>query len=451
MPTLTDLKQDLASKERELDGIAEKVRTENRSALTEDESKRSKDLRKQIEGTSELISLEEDRQKRMKAQADAEAKEEEEKRKKNPDVSVTQRGDEHLPFQSRLPNGNVNLTRGLGEFLQAVKRSSGQGAECDPRLRTIQKHAEERSTKVDSEGGFLVQADIASELLRNTFDTASLAKYCSTLELSSGSNRLVRNILKDHDRQNYRWGGITASWVNEKETAGYTRPEFRTFTVELDKLLAFAKFTEEEMQDAPLIGQITAQGVRDEFAFKLDSAIFEGEDGKCPQGFMNSAAKLAIAKETGQAAATLNYKNLLNMWMRARGRNLRWYYNREIVSQLAHLSVEVGLGGSAVFIPGGGAAGVPGNILLGLPMEECEHCEALGTEGDIVLADLSAYQLITKGSIAEDSSIHVEYLTDQQTFRWRLRVGGKSMVDKAVLPYKGTLSRSPYITLATRA
>jgi hypothetical protein len=88
---------------------------------------------------------------------------------------------------------------------------------------------------------------------------------------------------------------------------------------------------------------------------------------------------------------------------------------------------------------------------MGRPVIPIEQAEALGTVGDIILADLSDYMLIEKGGIEPAESMHVRFLYAENTFRWMYRVSGTPMTHVAVTPYKGNNSVSPYVVLATRA
>jgi len=94
----------------------------------------------------------------------------------------------------------------------------------------------------------------------------------------------------------------------------------------------------------------------------------------------------------------------------------------------------------------------PNGILLGRPVEPIEQCSALGTAGDIILTDLSEYALGQKsGGIKAAASIHVQFLTGQQVFRFTLRLDGQPVKNSAMTPFKGTTTRSPYVTLIARS
>jgi HK97 family phage major capsid protein len=80
-----------------------------------------------------------------------------------------------------------------------------------------------------------------------------------------------------------------------------------------------------------------------------------------------------------------------------------------------------------------------------------EWSQALGTQGDIVLADLRHYVTITKGQVESALSIHLRFDYDESTFRFIFRVDGQPWWTAALTPYKGTNTQSCFVTLATRA
>ena len=85
----------------------------------------------------------------------------------------------------------------------------------------------------------------------------------------------------------------------------------------------------------------------------------------------------------------------------------------------------------------------------GRPAIEVEYAEALGTVGDIVLADLSKYQAIQKGGVETATSIHVKFLTDETAFRFVYRVDGAPMLSSPITPHKGSNTQAPFVTLTS--
>jgi hypothetical protein len=56
--------------------------------------------------------------------------------------------------------------------------------------------------------------------------------------------------------------------------------------------------------------------------------------------------------------------------------------------------------------------------------------------------------MIQKGGIQGASSIHVQFMTDETTFRFVYRVGGQPAWASAVTAFKSSASISPFVALA---
>ena len=88
--------------------------------------------------------------------------------------------------------------------------------------------------------------------------------------------------------------------------------------------------------------------------------------------------------------------------------------------------------------------------LLNKPVLFEDICSALVTAGYNMLVDPYMYILLTKGTIKQDWSIHVEFLTDQNCFRVVYRCNGAPKVSKPLKIKNSTKTRSPFVALADR-
>ena len=102
-------------------------------------------------------------------------------------------------------------------------------------------------------------------------------------------------------------------------------------------------------------------------------------------------------------------------------------------------------------MPEGGISGNQFQTILGRPVLFNDNCRAIGTKGDVLLADLKQYMLLRKGTARQDWSMHVEFLTDQQCFRMVLRCSGTPKANAPVTLKNSKRTRSPFVTLAARA
>ncbi|MFC5528478.1 phage major capsid protein [Cohnella yongneupensis] len=341
----------------------------------------------------------------------------------------------------------------FGEQLAAVRAAAQPGGTVDPRL-TTRAAASGLSESVPSDGGFLVQQDFSVELLKNAYDTGVLASKVQKIPLTTAANGLKINGVDESSRANgSRWGGIQSYWENEADQYTGTKPKFRQIELQLKKLTGLCYATDELLQDAAALETVIRQGFAEEFGFKIDDAIIRGTGAGQPLGILNSSGTVQVAAESGQAADTIKVENIIKMWSRCYGRarqNAAWYINQDIEPQLYTMSLAVGSGGVPVYMPANGVSGSPYSTLFGRPVIPLEQCDTLGNVGDIILGDLSQYVMIDKGSIKSDVSVHVRFVYDEQVFKFVYRADGQPVRNKALTPFKGSNTLSPFVTLAAR-
>ncbi len=343
----------------------------------------------------------------------------------------------------------------FGQQLLSVVHACADSPVIDSRLTAIQA-ATGLSEGVPSDGGFLVQEDFAEELFKRVYETGVLANRCRRFPISRNSNKFKMNAISETSRANgSRWGGIRVYRTNEAAEKTGSQPKFAQIEMSLEKMTGLVYATDENLEDAAQLEAIINMGMSEEFGFKLDDEIINGNgSGQC-MGIMNAPSLVTVSAEDGQLAATLIPENIVNMWSRCWGRsrlNAVWYINQDIEPQLHLMNVAVGTGGQLVYMPPGGLSGSPYGALYGRPVIPIEQCQTLGTAGDIILADLSQYALIEKGGMQADRSIHVRFIYDETAFRFVMRNNGQPLWTSALTPFKGgaTKTLSPFVVLETR-
>jgi HK97 family phage major capsid protein len=174
-----------------------------------------------------------------------------------------------------------------------------------------------------------------------------------------------------------------------------------------------------------------------------------------PLGLVNAPCAISVAAETGQTSG-IWYENIINMYSRSTnpGRSV-WIINDANFPTLATMTLPVGTGGSAVWLPAGGAAGLPYNTLMGRPMYFVEQCSAPNTVGDIAFVDFSQILLGKKagGDVpAFDTSIHLKFDYGQIAYRFQVRFDIRPWWRTYYTPPKATtVTKSPIVLLATRS
>lgn len=335
----------------------------------------------------------------------------------------------------------------FGEQLLAAYRAAAPGGRIDERLTT--RAASGLNETTPSDGGFLVQQDFVTELLKRTYETGILASKVKKIPISTNANGLKINAIDEDSRANgSRWGGVQTYWEGEAEEITASKPKFRQMELSLKKLTGLCYATDELLQDAAALEAVIRQAFAEEFGFKIDDAILSGTGEGEPLGILNGGSIVTVAKEKDQTDI-VKVENLIKMWNRLWSRsraNAVWYINQELEPYLYTLKI----GDKPVYIPAGGLSEKPYGTLFGRPVVPLEQCSAAGEVGDIILADVGQYLLIDKGGVKAASSIHVRFLYDENVFRFIYRVDGKPIWNKPLTPYKGSSTMSPFVTLAKR-
>jgi HK97 family phage major capsid protein len=432
MKTITQYREDIAALMKTVNDIEEKCIAENRGP-TEEELDFQNEAMNEIDRLRGVVATME-RKEALSADL------------KMPERALT------LPGKKIDVERKQDNFRTFGEQLVAVYNAEIHGTR-DPRLYNAASGLNEAVT---SDGGYLVQTDFTNELLQEVFETGLLAPKCRRINISGNANGITINGVDETSRASTRYGGIVGYWKGEADEKTKSKPKFREIELKLKKLTGLCYATDELLADATALESFIRQAFVGEFGFLLDDAIINGTGANQPLGIMNSGCLVSVSAETGQPAATIQTENIVNMYSRRLGdtSNYAWYYNRNIEPQLFTMSLAVGTGGSAVYMPPGGLSGQPYGTLMGLPAIAIEQCATLGTTGDIILANFKdGYILAEKGGIQADMSIHVRFIQDESVFRFVMRVDGQPHRASALTPYKGgaSSSQSHFIVLETRS
>lgn len=348
----------------------------------------------------------------------------------------------------------------LGEQLQAIARAARAGVDgtsIDRRLLATNEREERAvsgaSAAVGSDGGFLVQNDFVTEIFKVAHQQAQLAGRCRRTAVS-GNSLEIPYIAESSRANGSRYGGVSIDWAGEGDTVTAAKPKLGTEQIRLQKLMGLFYATDELLADQAAMTSIAGTAFAEEFAFVIDNAVIRGSGAGQPLGILNSGGLVTVAKESGQAADTILYENVVNMWSRlvaSSRRNAAWYINQDCEPQLYSMSLAVGTGGVPVYLPANGLSGSPYGTLFGRPVIPIEQADTVGDLGDILLLDLSQYQLIDKGGLKGDRSMHVRFLYGEETFRWTYRIGGQPLWKTSMTPANSSNTVSPFVVLAARA
>ena len=363
----------------------------------------------------------------------------------------TSQSNKRIVTASAIEDRNKWGFRSVGEYLASVVSASKRGGNIDPRL-IANAPTTYGSEGIGVDGGFAVPPDFRSTIVEKVMGVDSLLSR--TDQQTSQSNSIT--FPADETTPWQSSGGILVSWESEGGLKAQSKPALVEKTVKLNKLVALVPMTDELLEDAGAMANYVNRKAPQKMNYAINNAIINGTGVGQPLGVLNSAGTISVAAESGQAADTVRFENVVNMWARLTPQarlNAVWLVNPDVESQLMQMQFP-GTGTAVpVYLPPGGLSASPYATLLGRPVIPNEANPALGDSGDIILGDLSSYLTVVKGGgVRQDVSIHLFFDYDVTAFRFVLRVGGQPWWNSAITAAQaGSNTRGFFVTLATRS
>jgi HK97 family phage major capsid protein len=355
-------------------------------------------------------------------------------------------------YNKRAPGAKVDELGfdGPEDYLRAIwyRNSRPEALAIKDKLLSIQNTF---GSTVPADGGFLIPETLRSELLRVALETAIVRPRARVIPMET--LRVPFPTIDSTSNASSVHGGLIGYWTEEAGALTQSSAKFGRVVLDAKKLTGYAEIPNELFQDSILsfqafLGQVFPEAI----SWFEDTAFFSGTGVGEPLGFLNADAAVSVSKESGQAAATIVWENVVKMYARMLPSSLGravWIVNNDAFPELATMALSVGTGGSAIWL-NNGAQGPPMTI-LGRPVIFTEKAQTVGTVGDINFVDLGYYLIGDRQTMAAETSPHYKFANDQTAFRIIERVDGRPWIQSAITPQKGSNTLSPFVKLATRS
>lgn len=304
------------------------------------------------------------------------------------------------------------------------------------------------------DGGFAVPMSYHNVITLGGLESDMLINQCYNVNVPT--NSITIPAIADYTRTNGLYEIATPVGVAEGGTLSNKKLTLGKLQLNLSKMGFLLPLSNELIEDCPQLAGDFASRIMGECM--LDTTIkqiINGTGAGQALGIMNAPCLITVDKESGQAASTVLYENIVKMFARANTRTKKnglWICSPDTIPQLFTLSLAIGAGGSHIsLIQNIGEK--PTGTIFGRPIVFCEHCQTLGTEGDIIFANMRDYCLARKlnDPIKIASSPHLGFATDEHYFRVTSRVDGQPLLSQAQTPANGGDTLSSFITLQTRS
>jgi len=346
----------------------------------------------------------------------------------------------------------------LGDFAASVYQAGVPGASPDQRLFAsgdLQQQA------IGSDGGFLVPPEFSTAIW-DGLNTGTDNLVSMTDNYTVTGESLTFNANAESNRANAsRYGGISSAWIGEGAQITESKVTFRQVKIAPHQLATLVYCTDKMLRNSAVaLNQYITRAATEEINFMVNDAIINGTGAGQPKGILAgtagaASARVRVNRENGQAATTLVPENLVKMWSRLHSRsaaNAVWFINQDVLPQLLTMTLDGGTASTPVYLPPGGLSASPYGAILGRPVMPIEYCASLGTEGDVILADMKAYITGTRGGVESAMSMHLKFDYARTAFRFIYEIDGCPWTTAPITPFKGTSNTvAPFVTLQARS
>lgn len=335
--------------------------------------------------------------------------------------------------------------RSWGTFMSAVNDPMDSSARQFIANVMTRRPVNAFGERVPAEGGFLVPEFLRSQVM--AYMTSAIVRP-SAMVLPMGSLRLQVPTLDDPSQasSSQALGGMTFAWASEGAAIASSTPAFGRTVLEARKAAALITAPNELVDDAAgAFGDFLARVVAMGYSWFEDDAFFNGTGVGEPQGLINAPCAVATTRQSGSTVQFLDVVGMFkSLHPASKGKGMTpgvtstaWLLSSSAMDQILELNYQVTIGMTTTPIapPGWFEAGdgdQVGPSMLGLPAFVTDHQPALGTAGDVILADLSNYLIGDRMEmLVERSAAGPTFISDTSDFRVKARVDGRYWIQSA--------------------
>jgi len=339
----------------------------------------------------------------------------------------------------------------LAQFLVDISPKAFMTQELADKRAALKNAA--ASSGEPASGGFLVPEAFRAELLSLSLEASVVRPRARIVPMET--SRVVYPYIDSTSHASNVFGGVQGYWTPESGQMTDVAATFGRLALEAWKLTAFANVPNELIADSALSFEAFIRSTFPQaLAYFADVAFLSGNGAGQPLGILTdgNAARVSVAKESGQAADTIVWENIVKMYARMLPQSLGsavWVVSPDVFPELATMALSVGTGGGPIWLNNG--VGGPPATILGRPVVISEKVENLGDQGDINFIDFSYYLVGDRQAMTVSSSEHFRFQNGETSFKFVERLDGRPWLQSALTPRNGGSTLSPFVTLDERA
>ncbi len=311
--------------------------------------------------------------------------------------------------------------------------------------------ASAQSETVGSLGGFTVPVQFWPELIRLAGEKAKiLPKVRKYTMVGLQMNVPAIDYSKGGSGASPYLGGMVAGWLQDGQTFPQTNASLREIILKANILSGYTVANRTLLADNQVgLQEVLTQLMADTIAYYVDYAIINGTGVNQPQGIAGSASTISISR-TGTSSG-----NLLTDVARMYGAlhpdgmgDAEW-----LVSPSSHAKFITmnDASGRVVYQPtfpqqsGGPITVRAPYMILGLPVQVSQLAATAASTGDVQINDYTQYAFGMRQELELGVSEHVNFLSNQLTYRFLFRGDGQSRLNTYITLANGD-TVSPFVS-----
>jgi len=334
--------------------------------------------------------------------------------------------------------------KSFGDYLIAVRRGDVKRLDAVYGIKALNEED-------GSSGGYLVPPEFRTTLL----EAADAASFLGALG-ARGPQRIpmsartltfpaLDQTVTPTTGNSAMTAGVVTYWTGEAATITNTDPTFANVTLNAHKLSAYTKASMELTADSAIaLESLLARLFGTAIAKQREYTFLRGDGVSKPLGVYTAPAALSVTR--GTAAATYETADITGMIAKllpsSKGRAVCVCHPQTPASLS---TLDFGSGTVTFSTITGGQSGT----LYGLPVYESEFMSAPGTAFDLALIDWTYYLHGDRQQISIAMSEHVNFITDEMTWKVVARMDGQPWLKGSIKLSDGASTTvSPFVYLS---
>jgi hypothetical protein len=356
-------------------------------------------------------------------------------------------------------------TRSAGDFLRTVVRAIGEQepdakAACFKRLQTPWREGGYGSTRALNEGtgsagGFTTPVIYEQEFFRVAAEQGVLAPAARVVTLGARTVEwtALDQTIAGVSGQSTFFGGVKVYRKREADQRTSSQPAFSKIQLNAIDLTAYTEISRDLVMDTTQnIDGLVTDLIGGAIGWKEDYECLQGTGSGEFQGIIGAPCTLSVTRNT---SSTIKYQDIMSMYKRLlpqsmKSPSLRWIIHPYTLDTLMTIQDPSGRFIMLPYPTAGPEGTLQGSLiyrLLAYPVMVTEKVPTVGTAGDLILADPSAYLLGRRSGLEIGLSEHFKFDTDALAIRAKIRNDGQPWLKKYVTLQDNSSTLSAFVVL----